>query len=310
MIAFLFPGQGSQEIGMGADLAAAPSDFTHWIQRASQQVGSDLLALARRGPQRELARTRFLQPLLVWTSLAYHRSLVDRGLQPDFVLGHSLGEISALAAAGVVTPETAIDIAVRRGALMEDAASRVEGGMLAVTTTDRDRLIARLHALDPSHALALAADNTPEQLVFSGPVASLDLLATQLQQERLGSCRRLAVSGPWHSPAMAPAQLAFGQYLDTLEFHPPTRSLVLNVTGATESNPDLIRQRIAECLTQPVQWRTSMSRLQTAEARHLVEVGPGRVLAGLARANGLGNEVQVSSVGTLRAADRAGSAAL
>ncbi|MBL9137296.1 MAG: ACP S-malonyltransferase [Verrucomicrobiales bacterium] len=303
MIAFLFPGQGSQEIGMGSDLSTAHPDFKKWIERASDQVGIDLLLLARRGPQRELSRTRFLQPLLVWTSLGYHRSLVDRGLRPDFVLGHSLGEISALAASGVVAPEVAIDIAVRRGAWMEEAAAHAEGGMLAVTTLDRDGVLASFRELDPAGQLALAADNTPDQLVFSGPAPLLDAAATRLARERLGTSRRLVVSGPWHSPAMASAQETFGRYLANLSFHPPICPLVLNVTGVPESDPAAIRRGIIRCLTEPVLWRPSMAWLRQARVQRLVEIGPGRVLAGLARANGFGNEVQVSTVGSLKAAD-------
>ena len=150
----------------------------------------------------------------------------------------------------------------------------------------------------------MAAVKTTEQLVFSGPVDSIEAVALQLQQEPLGSCRRLTVSGPWHSPAMTPAQEAFGQYLAGLEFRTPTCSLVLNVTGAPESDPAAIRTRITQCLTEPVQWRISMECLKNAGVHQLIEVVPGRVLAGLARANGFGNEVQVASVGTLRAADR------
>lgn len=290
---------------MATDLAATDAAFQGWITRASLLVKTDLLALARRGPQRELARTRFLQPLLVCVSLGYLQHLLRHGLRPDLCLGHSLGEISAFAAAGVVTPETAIDIAVHRGALMEEAASRTHGGMLAVATSRRDevlRLASTLHPPD-SPALSLAADNTPEQLVFSGTSEALDAFAARLQHDHLGSTRPLAVSGPWHSPAMAEARMAFERYLVEVEFRSPACPLIPNVTGTAESNPSALRLALGRCLTEPVRWRDSMNQLRLQGVRELIEVGPGRVLAGLARANGFGNEVQVTSVGTLRAAD-------
>ena len=302
---FLFPGQGSQEIGMAADLFKADSAFRNLVQRASERTGSDLGKICLRGPERELMRTKNLQPLLVCVSLGYLRHLTDKGIQPDKVLGHSLGEISALAAAGIVNFETAVDIAAKRGELMEATAARVSGGMTAVISTERKTVLHLLAQKFPNAQIVLANDNAPNQLVFSGEIAALEEFAALVASEKLGQCRRLAVAGPWHSPLMAQAQREFSSWLETIEFHPPKVPLVFNVTAATETDPPRIRRLIARNLVEPVCWRTAMDSLRGAEKPALFEVGPGRVLSGLARANGFGGETRICNINNLRGVEMA-----
>jgi [acyl-carrier-protein] S-malonyltransferase len=301
---FLFPGQGSQEIGMAADLFKADSAFRNLVQRASERTGADLKRVCLRGPERELTRTKNLQPLLVCVSLGYLRHLTDKGIQPDKVLGHSLGEISALAAAGIVSFETAVDIAAKRGELMEATAARVSGGMTAVIST-RKTALQSLAQKFPSAQIVLANDNAPNQLVFSGEMAALEQFAALVASEKLGQCRRLAVAGPWHSRLMAQARREFSSWLETIEFHPPKVPLVFNVTAATETDPPEIRRLIARNLVEPVCWRKAMDALRCAEKLALFEVGPGRVLSGLARANGFGGETKICNINNLRGVEMA-----
>jgi [acyl-carrier-protein] S-malonyltransferase len=334
MNVFFFPGQGSQETGMAADLfkprgcdapsqnvSATPSSresfvemsatgasqlpaFHELVCRASERTGSDLEKICLRGPERELMRTKNLQPLLVCVSLGYLRHLTDKGIQPDKVLGHSLGEISALAAAGIVNFETAVDIAAKRGELMDATAARVSGGMTAVIST-RKTALQSLAQKFPNAQIVLANDNAPNQLVFSGEIAALEQFAALVASEKLGQCRRLAVAGPWHSPLMAQARLEFSSWLETIEFHPPKVPLVFNVTAATETDPPEIRRLIARNLVEPVCWRTAMESLRGTEKLALFEVGPGRVLSGLARANGFGGETRICNINNLRGVEMA-----
>ncbi len=305
MNVFLFPGQGSQEIGMASDLFKADAAFCELVCRASERAGSDLEKICRRGPERELTRTKNLQPLLVCVSLGYLRQLTDKGIRPDKVLGHSLGEISALAAAGIVSFETAVDIAAKRGELMDAAAARGQGGMTAVISSEREAVLQLLAQKFAGGQLVLANDNTPNQLVLSGEVTALEQFAALVTAEKLGQCRRLAVAGPWHSPLMESAQREFSSWLDAVEFHAPKVPVIFNVTAEAETDPAKIRQLIARNLVAPVRWRTAMDSLRGMEKLTLFEVGPGRVLSGLARASGFGDEVKIFNINNLRGVEMA-----
>ncbi|HVM60839.1 MAG TPA: ACP S-malonyltransferase [Verrucomicrobiae bacterium] len=294
MNAFLFPGQGSQEVGMAADLFRTDPEFRTLVQRASHCVGADLEPICLRGPEKTLCRTVYLQPLLVAVSLGYLRHLTARGVKADVVLGHSLGELSTLAAAGVVTFEEAVIMAGKRGELMDKVASRVRGGMLAVTIQDGH------HLPELPDNVVIANDNAPTQIVLSGELDALDALA-----RRLGHCRKLAVAGPWHSPFMAEARREFAAWAETLTFRPPRTRLILNATGRSENNPQLIKQHVTDTLAGPVRWRMCMETLRALSPAALFEVGPGRVLAGLARVNGFGNDVRIIHVNNLRGVELA-----
>jgi [acyl-carrier-protein] S-malonyltransferase len=309
MKVFIFPGQGSQEIGMAADLFKTDEAFRALVRRASERTGCDLEKLCLRGPDRELTRTKNLQPLLICVSLGYWQQLTTRGVTADTLLGHSLGEISALAAAGIVSGETAVDIAAKRGELMDAAASRVTGSMAAVISTERNAVLELLAQNFPAAQLTLANDNAPGQLVVSGEIAALENFTTLVAAAKLGQVRRLAVAGPWHSPLMAQAQQEFASWLTTVELHAPKLPLIFNVTAAMETDPQQIRELLARNLTEPVRWRAAMDSLRGLEKLTLFEIGPGRVLSGLARANGFGDETKICNVNNLRGVELAASVA-
>jgi len=290
---------------MASDLFKADAPFRQLVRRASQRAGVDLEKICLRGPARELTRTKYLQPLLVCVSLGYLRRLVDIGVTPETILGHSLGEISALAAAGIVSFEIAVDIAAKRGELMDAAAARAPGAMAALITAERDTVLHLLAQKFPGAQLVLANDNAPNQIVVSGEVAALQQFALLVAAEKLGRCRRLAVAGPWHSPLMARAQREFSSWLDTIEFRAPQVPLIFNVTAAPENDPQKIRQLIARNLVEPVRWRAAMATLRGARELSLFEVGPGRVLSSLARANGFGNDTSICQVNNQRGIEMA-----
>jgi [acyl-carrier-protein] S-malonyltransferase len=302
---FLFPGQGSQEVGMGADLFKTDSFFRALVDRASERTGADLERICLRGPERDLVRTRLLQPLMVCVSLGYLRRLMAGGVKPDQVLGHSLGEITALAAAGIVDFETTVDIAVKRGELMDAAAARLTGGMVAVIAPEREAIQQHLADGVPSGKLVLANDNAPNQIVLSGEQEALEQAVQFITRGKLGQCHRLPVAGPWHSPAMAEARREFEAWLGPVEFRAPQVPLLFNVTAATETDPGKIRQLVARNLVEPVRWHSCMDQLRAAGVTALFEIGPGRVLSGLARANGFGDETRICNVNNLRGVELA-----
>ena len=304
MNVFLFPGQGSQEIGMAADLFKADPAFRDLVQHASERAGADLERLCRRGPERELVRTRNLQPLMVCVSLGYLRHLTAAGVKPDRVLGHSLGEIAALAAAGSVSSETAVDIAAKRGELMDAAATRWPGGMVAVITSEREAIRRFLAETVPAGKLVLANDNAPNQIVLSGEDGWIEQAIEFINRGKLGQCRRLPVAGPWHSPAMAPAREEFEKWLRRLSSAPrrcrccstsppppkPTPAPSGNWSRATWSNPSAGASAWTGC-GPPARPRCSRS------AR--------RRVVRLARANGFGDATRISNVNNLRGVELA-----
>ena len=290
---------------MGADLFKSDRAFCELVALAGDLVGEDLKATCLRGPEKKLLRTRLLQPLLIAVSLGYLRRLNERGAAPDLVLGHSLGEITALAAAGVVTPADAVRIAARRGELMDEAASRVDGAMLAVTLKERSRLLDWLACAPGGSGVTLANDNAVAQVVLSGERSALTACAEFIAREKLGQWRFLAVSGPWHSPFMAEAAARFDVWLRQIPMRPPRVPMLLNSTAARAETAGDIRFQISGALARPVRWAECMAALRAMNPRWLFEVGPGRVLAGLARANGFGGSTRILHVCDLRGVESA-----
>lgn len=290
---------------MGADLFRSSAFFRSLVEHASQCAGEDLQTLCLRGPETKLRQSKYLQPLLVCVSLGYYQALAEHGLQPDIVLGHSLGEITALGAAGVVTPTEAVAVAAKRGALMDEAALMVPGGMVAVTTHQRWELLQWLAANYADRQVVMANDNAPSQIVLSGESNALSCCAEAISQQRLGKCQRLSISGPWHSPILELARQKFEQWVQSLAFRPPQTKLLMNLGAECVQDPDQIRRHLGDILVSPVRWADCMTYLRTLAPGALFEVGPGRILTGLARANGFGHETPVYSINNLRGVELA-----
>jgi [acyl-carrier-protein] S-malonyltransferase len=301
----LFPGQGSHEVGMGADLFRADEWFRGLVRQASDTLGEDLERLCLRGPEKRLMRAAFVQPLLVAVSLGYWRHLTGAGLAPAAVAGHSLGEITALAAAGALTPEQAVAVAIERGRCMDEAAARTPGGMAAVflPLAEVERLLVEFGL---AGRVFVANDNAPGQVVVSAARDNLDEFVRRLAESRAGKAKPLRVSGPWHTPLLHDAQTCFAAWLAGISFSPPRLPLLLNTTATAEAEPGRLREAAIRQLTDRVRWRETMSALKAMSPSALVEVGPQRVLAGLARLNGFGAETAVANINSLRAAEEWG----
>ncbi len=304
-IAFIFPGQGSQEVGMGSDLFKSDSRFRELVEAAGEFVKEDLEKLCLKGPDTKLIRSRFLQPLLCSVSLGYLRHIRESGVSADVVLGHSLGEISALAAAGVLDDQQTVIVSAKRGMLMDEAAEKCDGTMMAVLFVPLAKVEQVLEQMNEPHNISLANDNAPNQIVLSGSQDALHRFSERLKAEGVGKCMKITVSGPWHSHFIQSAKEQFEQWADPIHFDRPHTDLVLNATAKTEAHPSTIKHLVTWQLTSPVYWRECMNTIRDMGVDTILEIGPGRVLAGLARINGFSKTTAVYTVNNLRGVENA-----
>ena len=227
---FLFPGQGSQEVGMARDLFHGDEYFLSLIAQASRITGEDLARLCLKGPEKRLANARFLQPLIVAVSLGYLRRVQEKGIKPDYLLGHSLGEITALAAAGVISDDLAVVMAAQRGALMDEAAQLCDGAMMAVSAQVND-IEALIEALGLSNQVFISNINSPEQIVLSADKTSLSIMSSRIHAQG-GKYKMLNIAGPWHSPYMASAYEKFKVWAKTLILQEPCTPIIFKIGRA------------------------------------------------------------------------------
>ena len=281
---FLFPGQGSQSVGMGKDLALAFPLARRTFEQADELLGFSLSRLAWEGPEAELNDTINTQPALLTHSIAVLRYLQISlpGLQPVFVAGHSMGELSALVGAGALPFEAALRLARRRGELMKRAGEVSPGGMAAVLGADLatlDRLCAE--ASTPDEIVQVANDNCPGQVVISGAKPALERLIQLAPQSGVRKIRPLAVSIAAHSPLMIHAQADFNQAVAEAPIVDPAVPLVGNVTASALTSANEIRADLRMQLTSRVRWTESIQEMSRRGATTFVELGNGSVLTGL-----------------------------
>jgi [acyl-carrier-protein] S-malonyltransferase len=305
--AFLFPGQGSQEVGMGHDLFQRSPEFKSLIRCASDYTHEDCEKLCFHGPEKKLFKARFLQPILVAVSLGYFQCVKEQGIRADVVLGHSLGEITSLGACGTVTQEEAVAIAAKRGELMDEAASQCDGTMMAILSFSAEKVHDLLGEINAADRIVFANDNAPNQVIVSGDNATLKKFSELIVHGKQGSCAMLQIAGPWHSPFMQKAQMRFEQWVGAagIVFKKPELTLILNATATEEKDTEKIKQRIIGQLTHPVFWRQSMEELKTRGIDTVLEIGPGRVLSGLVRANKFPRDTVIYNINNLRGLQRA-----
>jgi [acyl-carrier-protein] S-malonyltransferase len=283
--AYVFPGQGSQQVGMGAALSAALPIARATFAEADEILGLTLSALCFEGPADLLTDTRNAQPAILTTSIAALRAVqAERPdlAQPCFVAGHSLGEYSALVAAGALAFADAVRLTRARGECMAEAGVRRPGSMAAILRLE-DAQVAALcaqAAAETGAVVQVANYNSPGQVVISGEHAGVER-ASALATAAGGRPRPLAVSIASHSALMAAAAATFAAHVASTPFQTPHLPIVGNITAQPLTEPEAIRQELVAQLTSPVRWTDSVRTMATGGARRFVEIGPGQVLAGL-----------------------------
>ncbi|MEW6515723.1 MAG: ACP S-malonyltransferase [candidate division FCPU426 bacterium] len=281
----VFPGQGSQFAGMGKELVAAFPEAQAIYRQADEILGFPLTRLMLEGPEEELKQTSVAQPAILTASMAAWAAL-GRVWKPDSSLclaaGHSLGEYSALVAAGVMDFAVALKLVRRRGELMQEAAQAVEGGMAAVIGLTEPEVTSLCLEADANGQVQPANFNSPGQVVVSGSKAGLASLES-LAKARKVRVLPLAVSGPFHSRFMQPAADRLAPELAKVELRPARFPVIANVSAAPVTQPDEIRAVLLEQVTGSVRWEESVRKLTSLGATRLLEIGPGKVLRGLVK---------------------------
>jgi len=280
---FMFPGQGSQYPGMRAKLGELSAGQARLFELADELLDFPLTRLIDEGPEEELTATSNAQPALLVMGIAASMAVEKRGFVPDIVMGHSLGEYTALVYSGAMSFEEGIRLVRTRGLLMANAVDRSPGKMAAVMGADRDRLDELVAEVSKQGVLEITNLNSPLQLVLSGEDHTIDLVVDRVNDEGLGRALLLNVSAPFHSSLMQPMADEFAQHLDKVEIGPPQQLFIDNVTGEPESDPSGIRKKLVQQLTSPVLWERSVRTAHAAGAAAFIECGPRNVLRGLVR---------------------------
>lgn len=298
MLAFLFPGQGSQAPGMAADLTEVPA-AREVLDAADRVLGFALTDLMFGDDAEALKPTEVTQPALYVHSLAANAGLEARGVRPDLAAGHSLGEWSALAAVGALSFEDGLRAVRRRGELMARAGDVRPGAMSAVLGLDAaalERVCEEATAAGDGEVVP-ANYNDPGQIVISGDAPAVERAGVAAGEAGARRVVPLPVSGAFHSPLMAFARDGLAETLAGLDVRVPSCPVVLNVTAEPTTDPEEIRLRLLDQLTAPVRWAQSLERMRGEGAERFVEVGTGKVLSGLARRT-LGRDVETAQAGT------------
>ncbi|KAF6581055.1 ACP S-malonyltransferase [Paenibacillus sp. EKM212P] len=283
--AFIFPGQGSQAVGMAKDAYEAVPAATEVFRQADERLGFALSALIFEGPDTALKQTSNTQPALLTASIALYEAFKEKmGIHPDYVAGHSLGEYSALVASGVLAFEDAVEIVRTRGEFMEQAIPDGQGGMAAVLGADREALAALCRDITESGQLVeLANINCPGQIVVSGTKEGVAAVAERVKEAGGKRAITLEVSGPFHSSLMKEAATKLSGKLGAVTFSKAQIPVVANVTAKPVREGSEIRQLLVDQVYSPVLWEDSVTWLLEQGVDTFVEFGPGSVLTGLVK---------------------------
>lgn len=280
--AFLFPGQGSQFVGMGKDHYDSNPSFAELVDQANEILGIDLKEIMFDGPEDKLKQTEFTQPAIFLHSIALYKSL---GAKPDMVAGHSLGEFSALVACGAVSFEDALEIVRRRGELMQAAGASNPGTMAAIIGMDDNAVESVcIKATESTGKEVVAANyNCPGQLVISGYNEAVKAAVDIAKEDGARMAMLLPVSGAFHSSLMEPAYIGLKESLENLSINTPSCPIYSNFTAEPTSDVEEIRANLLNQLMNPVRWTQTLQNMLANGATSFVEVGPGKVLQGLVK---------------------------
>ncbi|OHC14128.1 MAG: [acyl-carrier-protein] S-malonyltransferase [Pseudomonadales bacterium GWC2_63_15] len=281
-LAFVFPGQGSQSLGMLAELGAQQSVVVDTFAEASSALGYDLWALTQTGPEEQLNQTDKTQPAILAASIAIWRLWqTEGGAQPAFVAGHSLGEYSALVAAGSLPFADAIKLVELRGQLMQQAVPAGQGGMAAILGLEDADVLAACAEAAQGEVVSAVNFNAPGQVVIAGSAAAVERAIEACKAKGAKRAMALPVSVPSHCDLMRPAAERFASSVELIEWQAPQIPLVQNVSAAVVADLEVLKRDLLAQLYSPVRWVESMVALGDRGVTSLVECGPGKVLSGL-----------------------------
>ncbi len=282
-VAFIFPGQGSQVVGMGRDLAGNFAVAKQTFEEADEALGYKLSDLCFEGPEDSLKLTETTQPAILTASVAAWRVVTEKGMKPRFVAGHSLGEYSAQVAAGTLKFSDAVRTVRNRGKYMQEAVPVGVGAMAAILGLDAEKVTALCKDAAEGEVCEPANINSPEQIVISGNKDAVERAAKLASERGAKRAVMLPVSAPFHCSLMKPAQERLAADLKELEFHDPEIAVVCNVDAAVVDSGFASRDALIRQVTGSVKWEQSMRLLIAQGIKTFVEVGPGKVLCGLMR---------------------------
>jgi len=303
VIAFVFPGQGSQAVGMGRALAEAFPEGREVFAEADAALAMALSKLCFEGPEADLQLTANTQPAILATSIAALRPLVARGVRPDRVAGHSLGEYSALVAAGSLSLADALRTVRRRGQYMQEAVPLGVGAMAAILGLDLPSIEAACREAAEGQVVSPANVNSPGQVVIAGHTEAVERASEKCKAKGAKRAVRLPVSAPFHCALMQPARDRLAPELEALAFRDPEPPLVNNVDAAVVRDAAACRSGLVRQVSGTVRWQEAVERLVQEGVTTFVEVGPGTVLSGLVKKIAKGARVlSVDSPETLEAA--------
>jgi [acyl-carrier-protein] S-malonyltransferase len=281
-LAFVFPGQGSQKIGMLAELAAEYPVVQSTFAEASEVLGYDLWALVQSGTQEEINLTERTQPLLLTASVAVYRVWLEKnGAQPAFMAGHSLGEWSALVCAGVVAFKDAVKLVQQRGKFMQEAVPAGQGAMAAIIGLDDALIIEACKKAEQGEVVSAVNFNSPGQVVIAGAAAAVERASALCKEAGAKRALPLPVSAPFHTELMRPAAERLAEQIAATVFSAPAVPVVHNVTADTEADPEKIKALMIEQVFSPVRWVDCVNTLSAKGITLTLECGPGKVLSGL-----------------------------
>lgn len=283
-IAFIFPGQGSQSVGMGQEFVTQHEDSNQFYEQANTALAYDLKKLMLEGPQEELTLTFNAQPALLTTGVMVAERIKKAGIQPQFVAGHSLGEYSALVIAGVMSFTDAVQAVHKRGLFMEEAVPAGEGAMAAILGMAQEPLAAvTTQITNEGHPVQLANLNCPGQIVISGTKEGVEQACVLAKAQGAKRAIPLVVSGPFHSSLMAPAAQKLAEVLMPMSIHDAKTPVIANVTAQSITAADAIRTELIDQVCSPVRWEESVREMIAQGVDVFIECGPGKVLSGLVK---------------------------